>query len=130
MQKEAEKHADEDKKRKEEIETVNSAEQLVYQTKKTLDENKDKVDQKVASGVIEKINELDEMLKAEKRNVPKIKEKMDEIQKEAQSVFSGRCILRWLRSSKQRQVLRKDNPKEDSKPDDNVVDVEAEEKEV
>ncbi len=123
MQKEAEKHADEDKKRKEEIETVNSAEQLVYQTKKTLDENKDKVDQKVASGVIEKINELDETLKAEKRNVSKIKEKMDEIQKEAQEMYSKMAQEQQAKASSS-----KENSKEGSKPDDNVVDVEAEEK--
>ena len=125
MQKDAEKHADEDKKRKEEIETVNSAEQLVYQTKKALDENKDKVDQKIASGVIEKINELDEMLKAEKRDVLKIKEKMDEIQKEAQSVF-GEMYSKM--AQEQAKAGSQENAKEGSKSDDKVVDVEAEEK--
>ena len=42
--KEAELHAAEDKKRKEEIETKNHAESSVYQTEKTLNELGDKVD--------------------------------------------------------------------------------------
>ena len=128
MQKDAEMHADEDKKRKEEIETVNSAEQLVYQTKKTLDENKDKVDQKVASGVIEKINELDEMLKSEKRDVSKIKEKMDEIQKEAQSVFQEMYSKMGQEQAKADSSKESSKKGSKSKSDDNVVDVEAEEK--
>ena len=42
--KEAEKYAEEDKKRKEEVETRNNAESMVYQCEKTLDELKDKID--------------------------------------------------------------------------------------
>ena len=41
--KEAEKYAEEDKKRKEEVETKNNAESLVYQSEKTLNEIGDKV---------------------------------------------------------------------------------------
>ena len=41
--KEAEKFAEEDKKRKEKIETKNNADQIVYQTEKTLNELGDKV---------------------------------------------------------------------------------------
>ena len=41
--KEAEKYAEEDKKRKEEVETRNNAESLVYQSEKTLNEIGDKV---------------------------------------------------------------------------------------
>ncbi|MCA9495383.1 MAG: molecular chaperone DnaK [Nanoarchaeota archaeon] len=88
MQEDAEKHAEEDAKRKEEIETVNHAEQMVYQTRKTLDENKDKVDQKKVSPIMSEISALEDLLKAEKRDVEKIKSKMDEINKQAQEVFT------------------------------------------
>ena len=43
MMQEAESHADEDKKRREEIETRNQADSLVYQVEKTLRDNGDKV---------------------------------------------------------------------------------------
>src|SRR5262249_31165949 len=43
MVKEADAHADEDKKRKEEIEARNKADSLVYQTEKLLRENRDKL---------------------------------------------------------------------------------------
>jgi molecular chaperone DnaK len=40
----AEKYADEDKKRKEAVEVKNSADTMIYQTKKTLDDLGDKID--------------------------------------------------------------------------------------
>jgi molecular chaperone DnaK len=43
MVKEAEKHADDDKKRRQEIELRNQAEQLVYATEKTLNEHREKI---------------------------------------------------------------------------------------
>ena len=43
MKSEAAEHAEEDKKKKDEVDTHNSAEQLIYQTEKQLDELKDKV---------------------------------------------------------------------------------------
>ena len=88
MQEDAEKHAEEDAKRKEEIETVNSAEQMVYQTKKTFEENKDKVDQGKVGPIMSKLNDLDAELKKESRNVETIKTMMDDINKDAQAVFA------------------------------------------
>jgi len=88
MQDDAEKHAAEDEKRREEIETVNSAEQLVYQTKKTFDENKDKVDQKKVGPIMVKINDLAEELKKETKSVETMKKLMEEINADAQGVFS------------------------------------------
>jgi molecular chaperone DnaK len=41
---EAEKYAAEDKKRKEEIETINQADSLIYQTEKTMNDMADKMD--------------------------------------------------------------------------------------
>jgi molecular chaperone DnaK len=45
MRKEAEEHAEEDKAQRKLIDLRNQAEQLIYQTEKTLDENKDKLDE-------------------------------------------------------------------------------------
>ncbi len=53
--KEAEQYAAEDKKRKEEVDVRNQADQMVYQTEKTLDEMGDKLDAADKSEVEAKI---------------------------------------------------------------------------
>ena len=58
MVKDAESHAEEDKKRREEVETRNHAEALVHSTEKTLEENKDKIDDAVKSDVEAAAEEL------------------------------------------------------------------------
>lgn len=63
MTKEAEVHAEEDKKRKEGIEIRNNADTLVYSTEKTLKEQGDKVPEDVKKQVEEKLNDLKESLK-------------------------------------------------------------------
>ncbi|MGW7327392.1 molecular chaperone DnaK [Streptomyces sp. NPDC054840] len=65
MVREAEQHAEEDRRRKEEAETRNSAEQLVYQTEKLLRENEGKVPADVKTEVESAVAELKESLKGE-----------------------------------------------------------------
>ena len=60
---EAEKYAEEDKKRKEEVEIRNNAETLVYQSEKTLGEIGDKVDASEIDGVKAEIEKVKEALK-------------------------------------------------------------------
>jgi molecular chaperone DnaK len=75
MVKEAEKNAAEDKKRKEEAEIRNQADNLIYQTEKTLKEAGDKADK----GEVDKINEAKEALKnaMQSNNVEEIKAKSE-----------------------------------------------------
>ncbi len=61
--KEAEKYAEEDKKRKEEVETRNNAESLVYQSEKTLNELGDKIDATDKDAVTAEIEKVKEALK-------------------------------------------------------------------
>lgn len=56
--KEAEKFAEEDKKRKEKVETANTADQTIYQIEKTLSELGDKATDEEKAGVQDKIEEL------------------------------------------------------------------------
>ena len=60
---EAEQYAAEDAKRKEEIDTRNQGDQMVYQTERTLEELGDKVDTAEKAEVESKLNELKETLK-------------------------------------------------------------------
>ncbi|QCB94731.1 molecular chaperone DnaK [Cellulomonas shaoxiangyii] len=58
MVRDAEEHAAEDKRRREEAETRNSAEQLVYQTEKLLTDNDDKLSDDVKTDVRTAVTEL------------------------------------------------------------------------
>ncbi|MFD7631649.1 Hsp70 family protein, partial [Streptomyces sp. NPDC059851] len=65
MIREAEQHAEEDRRRKEEAETRNSAEQLVYQTEKLLRENESKIPNDLRTETETAIAELKEKLKGQ-----------------------------------------------------------------
>ena len=71
MVREAESHADEDKKRREEIEVKNHADSLAYQIERQLAEHGDKVPAAEKSAIEEAIKEVRESLKAE--NVDRIR---------------------------------------------------------
>jgi len=61
--KEAEQFAEEDKKRREEVDVRNSADQMVYQTEKTLGELGDKITEDEKAGVQAEVDKLKEVLK-------------------------------------------------------------------
>ncbi|PXY07785.1 molecular chaperone DnaK [Corynebacterium striatum] len=65
MVKDAEAHAEEDKKRRAEQELRNQAESTSYQTRKFLDENSDKVSEDVKTQVTEAADAVDEALKGD-----------------------------------------------------------------
>ncbi len=86
MVKKAEQFAEDDKKRREEIETINKADSLVYQAEKTLSDLGDKVSQADK----DKINNAkDELKKAiESKNIEEIKSKTEELTKAIYDVSS------------------------------------------
>ncbi len=86
MKKEAEAHADEDNKRKDEVETINQADTLVYSTEKLFEEFKGKVDDKKLEDIKKEIGELKELLKPEKKDIEKIKSKLEEVNKKVQEL--------------------------------------------
>ncbi len=59
---EAENFAEEDKRRKAKVELRNMADQIVYQTRRTLDENEDKLDAADLEPVREKLTELEALV--------------------------------------------------------------------
>lgn len=79
MVKEAEAHASEDKQRKEEIETRNSADSLVYQAEKTIKDMGDKADSALVEKVQAAIEKLKETLKG--TDIEKIKADTEELTK-------------------------------------------------
>ena len=77
--KEAEQFAAEDKAKKEEVDTHNNAEHLVYQTEKTLEELGDKATEEEKQTVKDAIEKLKEANKG--TDLQAIKDAMDEVQK-------------------------------------------------
>ncbi|NLA77361.1 MAG: molecular chaperone DnaK, partial [Clostridiales bacterium] len=74
---EAEQFAEEDKRLKEDTETRNNADQMVYQCEKILSENGDKIDEEEKNAVNEKVEALKEALKGEDINL--IKSRQEEL---------------------------------------------------
>jgi len=68
MKKEAESHADEDKKRREVVDLKNQADQLIYSTEKTLKEHGDKVSSETRGKIESAMNNLKEAVKGEDGN--------------------------------------------------------------
>ncbi|HIG34368.1 MAG TPA: molecular chaperone DnaK [Candidatus Poseidoniales archaeon] len=58
----AEKFADEDKRRKSKVEMRNSADSIVYQTRKMIDENEEKLSKDDIKPVLEKLDELESLI--------------------------------------------------------------------
>ena len=75
---EAEQFAEEDKKRKEEVDTRNGADQMVFQCEKLLADNGDKFDEADKNDINAKIDELKEALKGD--NIEAIKAKQEALQ--------------------------------------------------
>ena len=84
MQKEAEEHAEEDNKKKEEVDLRNEVDQLIFTTEKTLKE----VDGKVPEDDVKKVKDaLEDLKKAQKdNNLEDMKAKKDALSKVAQDL--------------------------------------------
>ena len=82
--KEAEMYAEQDKKRKEDIDIRNQAESIVYETEKTLDEVKDKVDANTLAGVNAAKDALNQALQG--TDTADIKAKTENLTNEFQKV--------------------------------------------
>ena len=77
--KEAERYADEDKKRREEVEQKNEAENLCYATEKLISDNADKISEDDKSALNQKVAALKEAIAA--NDMDRIKNGKDELQK-------------------------------------------------
>lgn len=119
MVKEAEENADADAKKKEEIEVRNEADQLVFQTEKTLKDLEGKVDEEQ----VKKANDAKDALKAaiEKNEFEEIKAKKDELQ----TIVQELSMKLYEEAAKAQQAQGGANA--EGKADDNVVDAEYEE---
>ena len=117
MIKDAEAHAEEDKKRREEQEVRNSAESTVYQTRKFVEDNKDKVSEDIQSKVEEAAKAVDEALKDD--DIEAIKDAMEKLSAESQEM--GKAIY----ESEAAQAGEAGGAEDAGSEDPNVVDAEV-----
>ena len=113
MVKDAETHAEEDKKRREEQEVRNSAESMAYQTRKFVEENKDKVSEDAQNKVEEAAKAVDEALKGD--DIEAIKDAVEKLNAESQEM--GKAIYEAEAASGAEGAAATDDP--------NVVDAEV-----
>ena len=88
MIKDAEIHAEEDKKRREEQEVRNQAESLVYQTRKSVEDYSDKIPENVKTNIEDAANGVEEALKSD--DLDQLKTAMEKLTTEAQEM--GKAI--------------------------------------
>ena len=122
---EAEQFAAEDKKRREEVDVRNGADQMVFQTEKTLNELGDKVDASKKAEVEAKLNELKEALKG--TDIEAIKAKQEEVQKAFYAISEE--LYKNAQGSGAAGAPGADagNAGNTGKPDDGVVDADFKE---
>jgi len=87
MQKDAESHAAEDSKRREEVETKNTADTMAYTAEKTLREQKDKIPEDLNKELEEKVKEVRSTLQGS--DVEAIKQAMQTLSEAMQKVGSA-----------------------------------------
>ena len=115
MRKEAEENKEKDAKRKEEAETKNEAEQLVFQTEKTMKDLGDKVDSKEKEEIENLIKDLKEKLT--KDNIEDIKKAKDTLQEKAMA----------MATKLYEQNAKSDAKEENSQTDGNVKEANVKE---
>ena len=122
---EAEQFAAEDKKRREEVDVRNGADQMVFQTEKTLNELGDKVDASKKAEVEAKLSELKEALKG--TDIEAIKAKQEEVQKAFYAISEE--LYKNAQGSGAAGAPGADagNAGSTGKPDDGVVDADFKE---
>lgn len=119
MIKDAEDSAEEDKKRREIVETKNAADSLIYSSQKTLEELSDQISDETKKAVKEKIEDLQKALEAD--DIAQIKQSMEILAKEVQKI--GTEI--YQKTAAQQQAEPKEEEKETS-DDEKVRDAEYE----
>ena len=126
MRKEAEEHAEEDKKKKEAADLRNEAEQLVFQTEKSIKDLGDKLDDKEKKEAEDLIKDLKEAL--EKDDLDDIKDKKEKLTEKAMALATK--VYENIQKEQAQAETNSDEAdnKSTSEKDDNVQDAEYEEK--
>ncbi|PIR53224.1 molecular chaperone DnaK [Candidatus Peregrinibacteria bacterium CG10_big_fil_rev_8_21_14_0_10_49_10] len=117
MKKDAELHAEEDKKKKEGVEVRNTADALVFNLEKQMREHDAKLPDDLKKKVNEKMNTVKELLKKEDASLDALKKATEDLGTEAQEI--GKIVY------EQAQKEQASSEGGAGKKDENVVDAEV-----
>jgi len=134
MVKDAEKFAADDAKKREEIETINQADNLIYATEKSLKDYGDKVSQAERADIEAKANDLKSAVK--EKNIERIKKGMEELTKVSHKLAEE--IYKQAAAAKQQKPQDAQDapgnqqeaagaPGQDAKKDEDIIDAEYKE---
>ncbi|MCK5299546.1 MAG: molecular chaperone DnaK [Candidatus Aenigmarchaeota archaeon] len=130
---EAKSNAEADKKAKEKVDVVNTADSLVYSTEKTLEEFKDKATDDEKKDIKSKIDELKSVLEKDKDDVEKIKNATENLSKSAQGLATRIYQEAAQKAQAEQQAGQSadkqpdsDSKGADDKSDEKVVDADYE----
>jgi len=107
MKKDAELHADDDKKKRQLIDTKNAADSLIFTAEKTVKDAGDKVDSNLKSDVEEKIKNLRQIKDQENITIEELKTQTDALSQSLQAM-----------GAKMYEQAQAEKPKSDEKPAD------------
>jgi molecular chaperone DnaK len=112
MVEEAEKHAEEDKKKKIRAEKRNDADTLAFSAEKLVDENKDKISDKEQKSIKEKAEALKELIKKDDFDVDEVEKKTEELSKEMQEI--GKKVYEAAAKESSEKKEKEEDKKKDS----------------
>ena len=126
MRKEAEENKEADNKRKEEAEIKNEAEQMVFQTEKSIKDLKDKISDKEKEEAEDLIKDLKDALKD--GDIEKIKKEKDKLQEKAMALAT-KVYEQASKEREQEESTKEDEekPRKKAKKDDDVEEADIEE---
>ncbi len=129
MKKEAEMHAEEDKKKKELIEAKNQADALVYSAQRTLNESKDKISDSTRQDIETKLEALKKIKEGD--NIEEIKNASQEltqaVQKAGTEIYQAQQEQQKSQPDQQDQGKQDENKGEGGNDQDNPEEGEVEE---
>lgn len=125
MKKDAELHADEDKKKKEQVEARNNADSLVFNLEKQMREHDAKISDDLKKKVNTKISDLKEILKNDDASAEELTKATEDLAQEAQEI--GKLVYEQAQQDSSQSDAGQEN-KDDNVVDAEVVDDSSEEK--
>lgn len=124
MVEEAAKHAKEDKKKRERVETKNNADSMIFQSEKLLKDLGDKVDKKKKKKIEGLLKELTELIEKDDFDKEKVEKKTEDLESEVQELskmmYEKAAAEAEAESAKEKKSKDSSdkNKKKDSKSDD------------
>jgi len=122
----AEKHAEEDQKRRELVEAKNQADTLIYSTEKALGEHGDKIGESEKTQITEKVEELKKLLEDENVDAETLNKKVEEVSKTAMQLGQAMYQANGAENPADAAAAASAAPESENNSDEKVVDADFE----